>query len=160
MTRTPPRTAPDAPNPPVAAPLLFLACFLPAYMLHIVLPLRILPAGWSLIPAVLFTLGGVVIFSGAALAFRRAGTPLSAYKPAKKLLTTGAFLRTRNPIYLSVAWIYLGFACWTASAWPFLFFPAAVYVVNRFVIAREEAHLEARFGQEYRDYKARVRRWM
>jgi protein-S-isoprenylcysteine O-methyltransferase Ste14 len=101
-----------------------------------------------------------VIFSGAALAFRRAGTPLSVFKPAKKLLTTGPYLRTRNPIYLSFAWIYLGFAFWTASLWPFLFLIPLVITINRLVIAREEAHLEARFGQDYRDYKARVRRWM
>jgi protein-S-isoprenylcysteine O-methyltransferase Ste14 len=150
----------DAPNPPAAPPLIYLAFFLPAYFLHMVLPLPILSMGWSLIPAVLFTLGGVVIFSGAALAFRRAGTPLSVFKPAKKLLTTGPYLRTRNPIYLSFAWIYLGFAFWTASLWPFLFLIPLVITINRLVIAREEAHLEARFGQDYRDYKARVRRWM
>jgi protein-S-isoprenylcysteine O-methyltransferase Ste14 len=151
---------PDAPNPPVAPPLLFLAFFLAAYFLNILIPLPVLPMGWSLIPALLFTLGGVLIFASAAWALRRAGTPLSVFKPAKKLLTTGAYLRTRNPTYLAFAWIYLGFSCWTISAWPFLLFPAAIYAVNRFVIFREEAHLEARFGQTYRDYKAGTRRWM
>jgi protein-S-isoprenylcysteine O-methyltransferase Ste14 len=151
---------PDAPNPHAAPPLIYLAFFLAAYILNGLVPLPVLPAGWSLIPAVLLSLGGVVIFASAALTLRRAGTPISPYKPAKKLLMTGAYLRTRNPIYLSFAWIYLGFACWTASAWPFLFFPALVYAINRLVISREEAHLEARFGEAYRDYKARVRRWM
>jgi len=46
------------------------------------------------------------------------------------------------------------------SAWPLMLLPAVVLLVQRQVIAREEAYLEAKFGEEYRAYKARVRRWI
>jgi protein-S-isoprenylcysteine O-methyltransferase Ste14 len=150
----------DAPTPPVPPPLIFALFFIAAFLINMAVPLQALPLGWHRIPALLLSLGGLGIFIAAALAFRRARTPLSPYEPAKTLMTTGPYLRTRNPVYLSFAWIYLGLACWTASLWPLLFFPVLIYTINRFVIAREEAHLEKRFGAAYLAYKARARRWM
>jgi protein-S-isoprenylcysteine O-methyltransferase Ste14 len=150
----------DAPNPPFPPPLIFVLVFLTASVVNMFLPLQALPLGWNRVPALLLSLGGLGIFIGAALALRRAGTTVSPYKAARVLLTTGPFLRTRNPIYLAFAWIYLGCACLIASLWPFLFFPVIIVVMNRFVIAREEAWLEKRFGEAYRAYRARTRRWM
>jgi protein-S-isoprenylcysteine O-methyltransferase Ste14 len=159
----PPEKSAHAANPSVPPPLLFVLFFLATFLLNALLPLQLLPLawiGWRPIPATLLTLGGLGIFTAAALALRKARTPLSPYKPTQKLLTTGPYLRTRNPIYLAFAWLYLGSAFWIASLWPVLFFPVLIYGMNRFVIAPEEAHLEQRFGGAYRDYKARTRRWM
>lgn len=150
----------DAPNPPVPPPLLYLLVFLTASVINMVYPVQLLPLGWNIVPAILFSLGGLGIFLGAALALRRAGTTLSPYKSSKVLLTTGPYLRTRNPIYLAFAWIYLGCACLIASLWPIVLFPVLILVLNRTVIAREEVWLEARFGEAYRTYRARTRRWM
>ncbi len=158
-----PRPAPDdnaIQGPAAPPPLLFLAFFLTGHALNRLVPLPFLPLGWNLIPAVLLSFGGAVILLSAVLALRRAGTPASPYRPARKLVTTGAYLRTRNPIYLAYAWIYLGFASWSAGLWPFALFPFLVFAVNRLVIAREEAALEARFGKAWREYAARTRRWM
>jgi protein-S-isoprenylcysteine O-methyltransferase Ste14 len=150
----------SAPSPVVPPPLIFLLVFLTALVPAFFVPLQFLPIGWNRIPSLLLCLGGLVIFAAAAFAFRKGRTPISPYEPAKHLLTTGPFLRTRNPMYLAFAWMYLGFACWVASLWPVLAFPVLIYVINRAFIAREEAHLEERFGKAYRDYKARTRRWM
>ncbi|MCD6023715.1 MAG: isoprenylcysteine carboxyl methyltransferase [Fibrobacteria bacterium] len=155
-----PSQTPEAPNPPLAPPLVYILFFLAAFFLNLALPLQFLPLGWNRIPALLLCLGGLGIFLSAALALRKAKTPVSPYQPAKTLLTTGPYLRSRNPIYLAFAWIYLGFACWIASWWPVFLFPVLIYVMNRFVIRREEAHLESRFGRAYAEYKARTRRWM
>ena len=46
------------------------------------------------------------------------------------------------------------------DAWPIALFPVVIALVRRRVIAREEAYLERKFGDEYRAYKARVRRWI
>lgn len=159
-TKTNPAKDPGAPNPPVPPPLLFVLFFLTAAVLNMAAPVQLLPLGWNRVPALLLSLGGLGIFIGAALALRKARTPVSPYKSARTLLTTGPFLRTRNPIYLAFAWIYLGFACLLASLWPFLFFPVLVFVMNRYVIAREEAALERQFGETYRAYRSRTRRWM
>lgn len=155
-----PSRTPETPNPPLAPPLIYALFFLAAFFLGFALPLRFLPLGWNRIPALLLCLGGLGIFMAAVLALRKSDTPVSPYQPVKTLVTTGPYLRSRNPIYLAFAWIYLGFACWIASWWPIILFPALIHVLNRFVIRREEAHLESRFGRAYLDYKARTRRWM
>ena len=150
----------SAPNPVIPPPLVFVLFFFVSTIPAFFVPLQFLPYGWNKIPSILLSLGGLVIFTTAAFTFRKARTPISPYQPAEKLLTTGPFLRTRNPIYLSFVWIYLGFACWVTSLWPLLTLPILIYIINRHYIAREEAHLQERFGKAYSDYKARTRRWM
>jgi protein-S-isoprenylcysteine O-methyltransferase Ste14 len=151
---------PDAPNPLLPPPLIFALFFIAGALINQAFPLQFLPLGWNMIPGVLLSLGGLGIFIAAALTMRKFKTPVSPYKTAKTLITTGPFLRSRNPIYLALIWIYLGLASFLASWWPIFLFPFLVYVLDRFVIAREEAHLEKRFGNVYRDYKASTRRWM
>ena len=72
----------------------------------------------------------------------------------------GPFRFSRNPIYLADALTYLGgtllISCW----WPFLVLPGIVLVMRRKVIDREERYLTERFGEEYRQYQFRVRRWL
>ena len=56
--------------------------------------------------------------------------------------------------------IYLGAAVAAGTWWPFLLLPLLLVAIQRGVVRREERYLEAKFGQEYRDYKARVPRWL
>jgi protein-S-isoprenylcysteine O-methyltransferase Ste14 len=96
----------------------------------------------------------------AALFFRSAGTPIEPWHRPTALVTTGPFRVTRNPMYLGLALILLGFAVWLGSATPWLGIPMFVWAVSRNFIQREERWLEDRFGEDYRAYKARVRRWI
>jgi len=148
------------PRPPLPPVLIYAIVLLAGFSLGRALPLAGLPAGWNQIPAFLLSLGGAVIALSGIFALRRARTTVNPYGIADGLVATGPYLRTRNPIYLGLAWIYLGLASWSGSLWPLLLFPVLITVMNRFVIAGEEAHLEARFGKAWKDYKARVRRWM
>jgi protein-S-isoprenylcysteine O-methyltransferase Ste14 len=93
-------------------------------------------------------------------ALKKAGTSPSPYQEPSALVTTGPYLRTRNPIYFAFAWIYLGLAAWMNSPWAILLFPGVIIMMKRLVITREEAVLESRFGENYLEYKARTRRWM
>jgi protein-S-isoprenylcysteine O-methyltransferase Ste14 len=54
----------------------------------------------------------------------------------------------------------LGVACVFNALWPLLFVPLAAVVTDRYTIAREERYLERAFGDAYRDYQRRVRRWL
>jgi protein-S-isoprenylcysteine O-methyltransferase Ste14 len=144
----------------VPPPLIYVIFFLAGFLLNWLFPLQFLPLGWNIIPALLLCVCGTGIFLAAVFALRRAKTPVSPYQPTKYLQVTGPYLRSRNPIYLAFTWLYLGLTCWIASWWPILLLPALIFVMNRFVISREESHLEERFGKAYRDYKARTRRWM
>lgn len=103
---------------------------------------------------------GVVVVDDCVRRFRRVGTPVATSRPSAAVVESGLYRYSRNPIYLALGAIHLGVAVADNNAWlPILLLP--VLVILRYgVIAREEAYLERRFGPQYVDYKARVRRWL
>ena len=80
-------------------------------------------------------------------------------KPATTVVAHGPFRFTRNPMYVSMAAIYLGGVVMLNSLWPLALFPITIWVVRAQIIAREEAYLERKFGAAYLDYKKKVGRW-
>jgi protein-S-isoprenylcysteine O-methyltransferase Ste14 len=98
--------------------------------------------------------------TAALLRFRRAGTAVEPWRPSTALVTDGVFRRTRNPIYLAMALLYAGAALAADSAPALVLLPAVLALVQIGVIAREERYLERRFGDDYRRYRAAVRRWL
>ncbi len=130
-----------------------------AWALHRLLPLPFLPGDLHLIPALWLSLGGVLIFLSAWRALRKAGTSPGPYAAPSALVTTGPYRRSRNPMYLAYIWMYLGLGCWINTWWTLILFPLLILVMNRRVLAQEEAVLEDAFGDEYRRYHATTRRW-
>ena len=92
--------------------------------------------------------------------FRAAGTPVPARRPTTVIVRSGPYRFSRNPIYLAYSLFLLGIAIWMNSLWLLGTLGVAVALMNFFVIRREEEYLERRFGAEYLDYKASVRRWL
>jgi protein-S-isoprenylcysteine O-methyltransferase Ste14 len=80
---------------------------------------------------------------------RSAGTPVNPEKPVSSLVTDGPFRYTRNPGYLSMAMIYMGVASLANALWAILLLPAALAVIQRGVVEREERYLERKFGEEF-----------
>ena len=91
---------------------------------------------------------------------RAADTTIRPDKPVSNLIQDGPFRYTRNPIYLSDAMIYAGIAVLRNSLWAIVLLPLAMFVIQREVMGREERYLDRTFGEEYLDYKRRVRRWI
>ncbi len=143
-------------------PLIYAGGFAAGYGAHRLMPIRLWPEppaverllGWGLLVA------GVLLAVGAAYLFRRAGTTPNPAQPTSALVLGGPYHFTRNPMYLGMATLYLGGTLLLNDPWPLAFLPVVLALVQRYVIAREEAYLERRFGDAYRAYKARVRRWM
>ncbi len=112
------------------------------------------PLGWLAVGI------GLALFAWTLVTFRRHRTTVNPYVGASALCTGGPFRFSRNPIYLGDWFILAGVALLLGTAWPLAFAPL-IWVMLRFgVIRHEEAHLEAKFGDAYRDYKTRVRRWL
>jgi len=63
-------------------------------------------------------------------------------------------------MYVGLALLYLGMPLVMGIAWPYAFLPLAILAIDRLVIPREERYLEEKFGDEYRKYRVRVRRWI
>jgi protein-S-isoprenylcysteine O-methyltransferase Ste14 len=150
----------DNPGINVPPPLIYLLPLLLGLLLDRRRRLSFLPRGaarglgWSL-------LGGGVALNGLFLrTIREADVPIRTDKPVPRLTTEGPFRYTRNPSYLALAMIYAGIAVLRNSLWAILLLPLVVVVIQREVIGREERYLERAFGQEYLDYKGKVRRWV
>ncbi len=111
-------------------------------------------------------LGLVLVFAGAIFALwavwvlRQEETPLMWYRPARNLVTSGPYEVSRNPIYVGLSVAYIGLAIMLNWWWAVLFLPLVLLSLWRFVVTPEEAHLEARFGEDYREYCERVSRWL
>ena len=103
---------------------------------------------------------GLALLGWTLWTFHRHSTTVNPYGGASALCTDGPFRFSRNPIYLGDWLILVGISLLLNTIWPLIFAPL-IWVMLRFgVIRYEEAHLEAKFGDAYRSYKTRVRRWI
>jgi protein-S-isoprenylcysteine O-methyltransferase Ste14 len=140
--------------------MLYLTAFAIGLVMHFLIPIGRLPS----LPARL--LGVFLIAASGALAIpakkamRRAGTNINPNLPATAMVTDGPFRYTRNPLYLSLAALYAGLALLIGAVWPLVWLAPLMILVHWGVVRREERYLEAKFGDAYRAYKARVRRWI
>jgi protein-S-isoprenylcysteine O-methyltransferase Ste14 len=145
-------------------PLLYLGALIVGAGLERLWPLSAPGDVWTGWPV--RALGGLLVLAGAALGFaarrrfKAAATPVEPWKPTTALVTSGPYARTRNPLYLTLTLVYLGLGLLFATPWILLLVPPLLLVVQEGVIKREERYLEARFGEDYRRYKAQVRRWL
>ena len=146
-------------------PLLFLAALLVGFVsdhVHLLpLPFSVprFGLGHRIIPGTLILIG-LALFAAGILNFSRARTPVPTNQPTRALVTTGIHGWTRNPIYLGMFLLYGGIGVAAQSPWILILTLPLAITIRYGVVAREEAYLERRFGDTYRDYKARVRRWL
>lgn len=105
-------------------------------------------------------LAGIALLFAAALRFIKAGTNIPTHLPTTALVTDGLYRFSRNPIYLGLTLIYLALALGLASLASLALLPVVLAIMQVGVIQREERYLESKFGEPYRHYKARVRRWL
>ena len=105
--------------------------------------------------------GGILAFAG-KIAFRRAKTTINPLRPANasSLVTSGIYRFTRNPMYLGLLLLLLGWSVYLSSVFVFVGPVLLVLYLGRFQIAPEERVLAAKFGEAYLDYRSRVRRWL
>ena len=144
-------------------PFLYLACLISGLVLDHVLPLA---ATLAEPPWVRWTAGGGLILLGVAIFaagirnFSRAATPVPSNQPVRMLVTTGIHGWSRNPIYVGMFLLYAGIGVAASSPWVLILALPLALTLRYAIVAREETYLERRFGDAYRDYKARVRRWL
>jgi protein-S-isoprenylcysteine O-methyltransferase Ste14 len=141
-------------------PLIYLGFLLTGLVLDHFWPVGFLPGSWRGPLSVLLIAIGLVLIALGLHEFMRVGTKVSPHQPSTALATGGIYAYTRNPLYLALTLIYLGIAAATNAIWMLLLVIPLLILIRYGVIAREERYLRVQFGEEYRQYKARVRRWI
>lgn len=152
--------SPDKPGVVILPPLLYAVALAAGLLLHLLVPRQ------PFTPWVARPLGAILLVASGALGrwgertMRRAGTNVSTRAPSLTIVSDGPFRFTRNPLYVSLTGLYLGVTLLVDALWPLLLLVPVVLVTQYGIIRREERYLEAKFGETYRAYKARVRRWL
>ena len=142
--------------PPILAALYLSA----ALGLHYLFPhARIIPSRYRFLGIAI--LGSGIFLTGWAFRLcKKKGTTRNPYGTPTAVVATGPFRFSRNPMYLGVSLVLLGAAIFVGTV-PLFLAPLAFFLtMNAVFIPREETTLERVFGQEYLDYKTRVRRWL
>lgn len=149
-------------NPGVVAPppLIFLSGLILGGIWTWFYPFPMMLGGLAVVLGNLLFLVGIGVIAIIFAQMRKAKTNIEPWKPTTKILDTGFYGISRNPIYLGMILIYLGISCLFNSIWFLPFLPLSLLAIHYGVILREEKYLESKFGEEYLDYKQRVRRWI
>jgi protein-S-isoprenylcysteine O-methyltransferase Ste14 len=145
--------------PPVAQALF---CILAMWLLSRYLPLSPLQVSHRpAITVVLIAIGGLIGGAG-IIAFRIAQTTVDPRSPREtsKVVMAGIYNYTRNPMYLGLLLILLGLAVLFGAMSSFLVIPVFIRFMNRLQIEPEEEALTELFGESYRQYQRKVRRWL
>jgi protein-S-isoprenylcysteine O-methyltransferase Ste14 len=144
----------------VRPPLVYLISLVSGAVIQLATPLPLLPAALAVSVGPLVVVVAIALFLYSTATFRAAGTPVPARKPTTVIVRTGPYRLSRNPIYLAFSLLQLGIAIWVNSVWLLTTLVGAVALMHCVVIPKEERYLERKFGAQYLDYKASVRRWL
>ena len=156
-------TQPDYADVAVKPPLLFLGALVLGALLGATIPIGPRPGsanGLAVVVGLIFVVIGFAIGALAVRTFTRAGADVVPGRPATALVTGGPYRFTRNPIYIGFTLIYFGIAILATSVWILVLLIPVLVILQRGVVLREEAYLDAKFGEAYRKYQARVPRWL
>ena len=154
------RMVDDFQKPFTAPPTIFCVAFLIGLGVDLLYPLPLIPLWSQFLLGIAVVTVGVLLIRSSMQNIDRAGTTYDPYAPSTVLVTSGIYQHTRNPGYLGLAVIQVGLAVLIDSPWIALSAVIAVLVTSRFVIRLEEDKLTRTFGQRYKDYCKKVRRWI
>lgn len=140
------------------------AGFIVSLTLEFVLPLRFLPVflspGWQLLVGPALFAFALALMVWAMVTLKRAGTAFNPSEPTTRIVANGPFGFSRNPMYLTLLIFQAGVATCFSLEWGLVLLPVVWLALDRLVVVREEAYLNGAFGEAYRTYQARTRRWI
>jgi protein-S-isoprenylcysteine O-methyltransferase Ste14 len=150
----------DRPGVPIAPPLLFVIPIVASLVFEWLFPTSFAHGSVRWVAGALFFAAGIALNVSGFMTQKRAGTDPIPFHPSTCIVTHRLYRFTRNPMYIGFASLTLGLAILVDSAWMLLALPIGLILIDRIVVTREERYLERKFGEEYLNYKRRVRRWI
>ena len=147
----------------IPVPWIYVIAYLVGIGIQLVFPISISSSLTLIIARVLGTIllvFGVAIVVWAQLIFHKEQTTTDPTQTSLKLVTWGPYRFTRNPMYLGLFLIFIGFDGLLTFVWSLILLLPVLYYVNWIVIPIEEKQLKKTFGETYQNYGTRVRRWI
>ena len=144
----------------IIPPVYLLVCLFAMGTLHWFLPLTTVIAKPYNYVGMLFVFLGISLAVWAVRLFSLADTPIRPFEETRRLVLSGPYRFTRNPMYLGMVAVLTGVGLLLGSLSPFIVVPLFIFLIQRYFIQHEERILSNRFGDEYRKFAARVRRWI
>lgn len=160
MSEGPGTSRAERPNRYPLPPLVFVASLALGYGLDTLGRVALPAPGVARFAGALMLGAGLALVLWASSTLARARTAILPHHAATRLVTTGPFAWSRNPIYLGELMLIAGLGGIEASLAYLLAAAVFVLAMTHFAIVREEQHLAARFGETWQAYAARVRRWL
>jgi protein-S-isoprenylcysteine O-methyltransferase Ste14 len=151
----------DSPGVKFPSPLYYILAFIASIYLQKYIPIdiSIFQNPVVKIAGIILLLISLVYLIPSIVQFARSKNTLVTILPATSLQTTGIYRFTRNPMYLGLVIAYAGIVCLFGNWWGIALLVLLIILQN-WIIKREERYLEREFGQQYIDYKNKVRRWV
>lgn len=148
----------DGADVPMLPPHIFLLFLMGGIVLNWLIPVHF-GHGWGGLGLLLFCAAfGMMLYCRKL--FQEAETNIRPGQPTTVIIEEGPYKYSRNPIYVSFLVGFAGLAMMADAPLMLLLTIGLYYVLDRYVIEPEEAYLEAKFGEDYTDYKDTVRRWL
>ena len=154
------KSAKDSTELQATKPYLFLFPLIIGAIIENFIPTRIFPIKVSLVIGAIFCISSLPFIILALKEFYKAKILFDTRIASTTLINTSIYKITRNPVYLSFVLFYIGLSFLINSIWMLVMLVPSIYFIQIFSIKREEKLLEAKYGEEFRIYKARVRRWI
>ena len=145
---------------PIPPPAYYGVAFATAMVLQRAVPLDMPGRPTSAVVGAAVLLAGLGLDLAGVAAVVAHHTTIVPHRPVAKLITTGIYRFSRNPMYTGLAIMVAGGALLAGTWWPLLTLPLALVAVKRLAIKPEETYLAERYGSTYDDYRRRVRRWL
>jgi len=144
----------------ILPPVLFFFSVVSVLLFWFLAPLGA-PVPWpvNLFGLVFVLLGLYLLLRGSSL-FKSLETNIKPFKKPDKLVTEGPYQYSRNPMYLGFVALLFGLCFLLGAASPFIMVLFFFLVVNLWYIPHEERMCEEEFGDDYREYMQKVRRWV
>lgn len=146
----------------IPPPVFFFVCLGGGLLLEFFFPLQLIsiPLIPRIISGFIFILISIYFAGSGFFVLLRNKTTFNTAKSTSKIVTDGAYRFSRNPLYLSLLLLLSGIAVLQLSLWLFFAIPILYLLFLFKAVKPEESYLSQKFGEEYLDYAAKVRRWL
>ena len=145
---------------PALPPLYLFTSLAVMVLLHFFIPVyEVTPYPLNAIGLIPLALG-IILSLTADKTLKKHGNTVEPFEESTRLITTGVYKYSRNPMYLGMVLIMIGVALLMGSLTPYIMVPGFIVAIEQVFIRAEESMLHEKFGHDWKAYRANVRRWL